>query len=226
MNNFPWEDNLLERKVESDLKDLLKTIVAFANSVKPGHTAVLLIGEKNDGTVVGVRSPDGIQKTVRKECEKIYPEILWRSMVYEKNGRQCVRVEIDYSGDTPHFGGPAWIRKGSESVKANDEAFQALINVRSDIVRELSKWLDKDVTVYGDHGTIPPEVNRRFSKNTTTVFSHRWPQDDTVATLISVNNFWITLKRKNNGQKQSESLAKLTLCWDDKRNQLKIIVAY
>ena len=76
MNQFPWEDNLLERKVESDLKDILKTLVAFANSVKPGHTATLLIGERNDGTVAGLTNPDNIQKTVRSECEKIYPAIL------------------------------------------------------------------------------------------------------------------------------------------------------
>jgi hypothetical protein len=31
----PWEDYLLERKVESDLKDLLKTLVVGANA--PGH---------------------------------------------------------------------------------------------------------------------------------------------------------------------------------------------
>jgi predicted HTH transcriptional regulator len=50
----PWEDYLLERKVESDLKDLLKTLVAFANSIKPGHIATILIGERDDGTVCGV----------------------------------------------------------------------------------------------------------------------------------------------------------------------------
>lgn len=47
----PWEDYLLERKVESDLKDLLKTLVAFANSVRPEYIATILIGERNDGTV-------------------------------------------------------------------------------------------------------------------------------------------------------------------------------
>ena len=58
----PWEDYLLERKVESDLKDLLKTLVAFANSVRPGHIATLLIGERDNGTVAGVTNPDNIQK--------------------------------------------------------------------------------------------------------------------------------------------------------------------
>jgi len=75
MNELPWEDSLLERKVESDLKDLLKTLVAFANSVRPDHVATILIGEKDDGSVQGVTNPDAIQKPVRKECEKIYPPI-------------------------------------------------------------------------------------------------------------------------------------------------------
>jgi predicted HTH transcriptional regulator len=55
VDEIPWEDCLLERKVENDLKDLLKTLVAFSNSVRPGHTATILIGEKDDGTVQGVR---------------------------------------------------------------------------------------------------------------------------------------------------------------------------
>ena len=117
MNELPWEDNLLERKVESDLKDILKTLVAFANSVRPGHIAVLLIGEKDDGIVAGVTNPDNIQKRVREEYDKIYPDILWRSTIYQKEGKHCVRVEIEYSGNTPHFGGPACIRKGSETIR-------------------------------------------------------------------------------------------------------------
>lgn len=60
MADHPWEDNLLERKTESDLNDLLKTLVAFANSVKPGHTAIILIGERDDGTIDGVTNPDNI----------------------------------------------------------------------------------------------------------------------------------------------------------------------
>ena len=68
MADFPWEDNLLERKLESDLKDLLKSLVAFANSVKPGHTAVILIGEDDSGTAQGVQNPDHIQNKIRMEC--------------------------------------------------------------------------------------------------------------------------------------------------------------
>ena len=70
VSDLLWEDGLLERKVESDLKDLLKTIVAFANSVRPGHTALILIGEKDDGSAQGLKSPDNIQKTVIKTAIK------------------------------------------------------------------------------------------------------------------------------------------------------------
>jgi predicted HTH transcriptional regulator len=113
MNELPWEDGLLERKLESDQKDFLKTFVAFANSVRPDHTAIVLIGERDDGSVQGVTDPDEMQKKVRRECERIFPDIVWRAAVYVKDSKPCVKVEIEYSGDTPHFGEAAWIRRGS-----------------------------------------------------------------------------------------------------------------
>src|SRR6185437_16233816 len=53
-SKVPWEDHLLERKTERDLKDIRRTAVAFANSVRLGHTAVILIGECDDGSVPGI----------------------------------------------------------------------------------------------------------------------------------------------------------------------------
>jgi len=212
MAEFPWEDNLLERKVESDLGDLLKTLVAFANSVRPGHTAVLLIGEKDDGAIQGVTNPDSIQKTIRKECEKIYPPILWRSSVYEKEGKPCVRVEIEYDGETPHFGGPAWVRRGSETIRATYEVFQRLIDLRSGIVCELAKWLDKEVTIHGDLATTP--INK----------IHRWHRVECVK-IVFVNNHWVTFEKEDR-KRISEPLSKLIISFDDKREQLKVIIVY
>jgi hypothetical protein len=200
------EDYLLERKTENDLKDLLKTMVAFANSVVPGHTAVILIGERNDGSAEGVSNADNIQKRVRQEADKIYPAIIWQSKVYERDGKQCVRVEIEHSGDTPHFGGPAWVRRGSETVKASDDEFQRLIDIRSSVVRELSKWLDATVTFV----TITIHWSgQRYSGS-----------DD--AHLRFVNSFFATFEYRN--QKYSYPLKDLMISWDDRRNILKIIV--
>jgi hypothetical protein len=216
MQELPWEDGLLERKVESDLRDLLKTLVAFSNSVRPGHTAIILIGEKDDGTVQGVTNPDNIQERVREECEKIYPDIIWRTQVYEKDGKHCVRVEIEYSGNTPHFGGPAWVRRGSVTVKASDEVFQQLIELRLDKVRELSKWVGMSVTVEGDGSNMPRDQLGRL-------YSSRWQEFEVAARLLQVNGFWITLET-NEGRHLSEPLDKLRLTFDNQKKQLKILV--
>ena len=219
---LPWEDSLLERKVESDLRDLLKTLVAFANSVRPGHTATILIGEKDDGTIAGVTNPDNIQKSVRKECEKIYPPILWRSQTYEKDGKPCVRVEVEYSGETPHFGGPAWVRKGSESIPASDEVFQRLIEFRLSMVRELAQWVDKEITVDGDAGSVEYEERKMRGHP-------RWPGQHS-ARLKFVNNFWATFEAFEGNLPQgttktvSEPLEKLMLSWDDRADRLNVLV--
>jgi hypothetical protein len=212
---FPWEDGLLERKVESDLKDLLKTIVAFANSVRPGHTAVILIGEREDGDVPGVTNPETIQQTVRRTCERVYPAVVWRSKVYEVNGRYCVRVEIEYSGETPHFGGKAWVRDGTSSVEASSEVFQRLIAIRLDIVRELGQWIKKGITIEGEKEFTGPTTGRKHPRWTGALD----------ATLESVNEFWITFRLANNGKPYSEPLKKLTLSYDHVADRLKVLIA-
>lgn len=185
-NDLPWEDGLLERKLESDQKDFLKTFVAFANSVRPGHIAAVLIGERDEGSVQGVSDPDEMQKKIRRECERIYPDIVWRSKVYEKDGKPCVRVEIEYSGDTPHFGEGAWIRRGSETVKASDLMFQRLIELRSSVVRELAKWVGERILIEGDHGSVSFEEKR--------IRGHpRWP-GTVEGEIKSVNEFWATFE--------------------------------
>lgn len=228
MNDLPWEDGLLERKVESDLKDLLKTLVAFANSVMPGHVATLLIGEKDDGIVAGVTNPDKIQMKVRETCENIYPDILWRTQVYEKEGKHCVRVEIEYSGTTPHFGSPAWVRRGSSTVKASDEIFQKLIELRTSKIRELMQWVGQTITVYDDMETVLLRSQIRANKQAATgrVSAYLFEPDhriETSALLRSVNQFWITLKDENE-RERSEPLEKVILSFDNAHNRLKILI--
>lgn len=225
MQELPWEDNLLERKTEGDLKDLLKTLVAFSNSVQPNHKAVLLIGEKDDGSIQGVKNPDNIQKKIRNECDKIYPSILWSSTVYEIENKSCIRVEIEYSGETPHFGGQSWIRKGSETIKASDEMFQKLIELRLHFIREISKWYNKEVTIHGDPATVPGPKIEGFIGNVERRFAHRWEWEEE-AKIIFINKYWITFEKKTNGEKISEPLNKLTLAYDNENDRLKIIVDY
>jgi len=217
VSDLPWEDGLLERKVESDLKDLLKTIVAFANSVRPGHTALILIGEKDDGSAQGVKSPDNIQKTVREYCNKVYPPILWRTAVYEKAGKHCVRVEIEYDGDTPHFGDAAWVRRGSSTEKASDEVFQKLIDLRLSKVEELAQWLGKEISVQGDTGAL---LDKRLGVQYEV--HPRLAMESKTGVLKIVNKFWASFEIGE--ARKSEPLEKLILTWDDINSRLKILV--
>ncbi len=45
--NEHHEDSFRECKVENDIRDVPKTLVAFANSLPSGETATLIIDEKD-----------------------------------------------------------------------------------------------------------------------------------------------------------------------------------
>jgi hypothetical protein len=148
---------------------------------------------------------------VREECDKIYPPIVWRSQVYEKEHKFCIRVEIEYVGETPHFGGAAWIRHGSESVKANDQIFQKLIEFRNSKVRYPTAWLGKPITfvdvivmVQGYPAEGPPVAMR--------------------ATLVFVSEFYLTVQLEDGPL--SVPLEDFKLSWDDENAWPKLIVRH
>jgi len=205
------EDSLVEKKLESDLGDLLKTLVAFANSVAPGDTAKILIGERDDGTVQGVKNEDNIQKSVKKEADKIYPEIFYKTSVYELEGKKCVSVSIQSNGLAPHFGGKAWVRRGSVTQQATEEVFQQLIDLRSDKVRELSRWRGRRVIV-------------SWSNKSHSILGPNW--DAFPCELVEVSRYFSTFKYLNPAKPlvESEPNSWLELSWDNKENCPRIYV--
>jgi hypothetical protein len=208
-DKIPWEDSLLERKTERDLKDIRRTAVAFANSVYPGHVATILIGECDDGLVPGITNADKMQRDVRAELEKIYPAIVFRQRPYEKDGKTCLRIEIEYSGDTPHFGDAAWVRKGNESVKASAEMFEKLISLRSAVTRELVLWVGKKVTLSwnaGSHASMGINWGRQECE------------------IVKVTEFFATFRRTDGGKERSEPLKWLDIAWDDAAQRLRVFV--
>jgi hypothetical protein len=221
------EDSLREKKVESDLKDLLKTMVAFANSVAPGDTAQIFIGEKDDCTVQGVTNTENIQSRVVKEAAKIYPEIYYRTEVYEREGKQCVRVDIKRNGLAPHFGGRAWLRKGSKTVEATDDLYQQMIDQRQSKISVLLRWLNKEITVEGTqqptNSTVSPGSLRMTQPE------QEWSVGIHQATLKLVNAHWVTFAVLRSEQvltraEKSEPIEKLLLSWDDEKQRLKVVV--
>ena len=87
----------------------------------------------------------------------------------------------------------------------------------------MSKWVGKIVTIVGDLGTAPGDIRENSLQQ---IFGHihRWPFDSDV-TLLDVNQFWLTVERKDGG-KHSEPLRKITLSFDHEAERLKIIVDY
>jgi hypothetical protein len=220
MTDLPWEDNLVERKVNPSMKDIIRTIVAFTNSVKPGQTAKFYIGERDDGTAEGVANPEKTQITVQEACDKIYPPITntCRSRVYEKDGKPCVCVEIVYDGDTPHFAGKAFVRRGSQTKEASDEVFQKLIELRLGKVRELEKWVGKEITICFETKTI---IEERFGVTGKKIKPLSLAPHTT--TLLEVNNFWVTILALTE-EPLSEPLENITLSWDNEEDRLMLLV--
>jgi hypothetical protein len=213
------EDSLKEKKVESDLKDLLKTLVAFANSVARNDTAKVFIGERDDGTVQGVTNTDNIQK-VKETADKIYPEIYYRTEAYQREGKQCVRVDIRHNGLAPHFGGPAWVRRGSETKEATEELYDQLVAFRSGKARELAQWQDKEITAVWP---IEPAKRTAISAGGHTHFLAL-----ETARLSFVGQHWVTfdvrIEKVSVWLPRSEPLDNVNLSWDDEKKRLKVLI--
>jgi hypothetical protein len=169
---------------------------------------VILVGEGNDGEVSGVENPDDFQRKVRRELEAIYPSIVWRQSVYEKDQKYCIKIEIEYSGDTPHFGDAAWVRRGSESVAASSEQLTILVGLRSGKFRTLSEWEGEAISL-SIHMIGGPTPN--------------WGRFEAI--LETVTQHYCTFKLTN-GQKRSEPVDWLTISWDHEQNRLRVFVDY
>jgi len=143
------EDHFTERKTGREgRREFRRQIVAFANSVPENRTAVLFLGVRNNGEICGVENCDKLQKTIREIYEnECYPAIQPLSRVLNEGDRNYIAVLISYSENRPHFGGQAWVRKGTETVVASEEVFQELIDSRTSKVGEILKWKNQTVRV-------------------------------------------------------------------------------
>jgi len=143
-----FEDQFVERKTASDSGDWLKTAVGFANSCPVGYPGLLLIGVRNDGTIEGSHiNLDNLQRTLNRELNKAYPPIYRYPKAVQHEGGEFLAVIVPGSGDRPHFSGPAYVRRGSETVISSDEQFKSLVAQRSSKAYELVRHIEQVVTI-------------------------------------------------------------------------------
>lgn len=146
------EGPYVERK-SANPKDseILQTVVAFANTVGDPDWAVLYLGVRDNGEIQGVpvEQVDGLQKRVRRVCEiEAYPPIRPARIEPIKLGNEMVvAVAITESKDKPHFAGPAYVRRGSESVNATEAQYNDLIASRHEVARVLLRWKQEAINL-------------------------------------------------------------------------------
>jgi hypothetical protein len=202
-----FEDHFVERKTANDKKDWLKTIVAFANSTPPNSTAVLFIGVTDAGTIETPQNDlDALQKTLAKELKKAYPRIDCTTRVIEQDGRQALAVMVPPSENKPHFAGPSFVRRMSETFEASEKEFNELIARRNSATAKILEYKGKQVTVMNSpKGRIHP-------------MESLWPGNTTV---YDCDQFYVTLAIGTQPQdRQSFPLSQVDILFDHQVNRL------
>jgi hypothetical protein len=147
------EDSFVERKPEGG--DFKRTIVAFANSVPAEREAILYVGVGDKGEIFGIKNPDSLQKKIRKIClDECYPPIHFTTEILRIDDKPILAVIIPPSSNKPHFSGPAFIRRGNESVSASLDLFNDLITSRNSKCYEILRYKNQIVTIVTQKGKL------------------------------------------------------------------------
>jgi hypothetical protein len=206
LKNF--EDHFVERKTSGDDKhDWVKTIVAFANSAPISFPCILYIGVRDNGEVEQKQvNLDTIQKTLNKEMKFIYPRIAYIPKILNVDGKQCLAVIVPGSSERPHFSGPAYIRKGSESIEASDEQFTRLIVERNLAAYQILQWKGQIISFY----MTTRQGDQRYTGSASTV--------------VDCNQFYVTLQIQQ--ERLSFALREVDISFDHRNNRPALGVHY
>lgn len=142
------EGSRVEFKTTAHRDDVKQAVVAFANTIREPDHGVLFIGVKADATIVGVPNPDEVQKKIRIWIGECYPLIEgWEIKNLVVKDRVVLAVIVPESRTSPHFTGPAYVRKGSENVKASAVMYEQLMVDHVSAARHLRPWVGKEIRV-------------------------------------------------------------------------------
>ncbi len=145
------EDGFIERKSQGiKPQDIRKAVTAFANSLPEGQQGIIFIGIGDKGAVEGCENPDAVQKRVREAADECYPPITPQCVALKVDGKDIVAIVVSASKDRPHFAGPAYVRQGSESVKASKRLFDEMVDARHSRVQAVLRMREVPaITVIG-----------------------------------------------------------------------------
>lgn len=214
---FDYEDGLTERKSSGAFNDVIRTVVAFANSVPENRTGVLFVGVNNKGEVIGVENPDKLQKTIRNICEnECYPPIWANILALNFDEKAVIAVEVPYSPRKPYFAGQAYIRRGSETINTSEDMFKELILHHLDKCRYLLKHKDSVWTVEA--------IGKKLGDSHRLSDSSYRESDD--CKIEEITPHFVRFIIISSGRYITEELDFINISWDEKRSRPKVIVRY
>ncbi len=111
------EHQLLDFKFEiSDTRKIARSLVAFANT----DGGRLLVGVKDNGVIVGVRSAEEAYMVETAAHLYTKPEVCFTTQNYKVDGKSVVEVIVEPSAQKPHYV-PEKENKKTAYVRVNDE---------------------------------------------------------------------------------------------------------
>lgn len=213
------EDNYTERKPDGVRpEEIRQTVCAFSNSLTGGVTAVLYIGiHDKTGAVLGVDNSDTLQRRVREAIDRCYPQITNYAMrVLDVEGKAVVAVTVGSSDNRPHFTGPAFVRRGSESVAASERLFQEMVASRN----------SKTARILGMRGSVISFQSIGHRIGDTTVITDRTYREGGECTVDDCDVHLVHLTLIDSGRHVTEPLEHIQIQYDAKRQRDMLVIKY
>ena len=208
------EDHFVERKSQGvGSADIRKTLSAFANSVPDGREAALFIGVADGGEVLGCDNTDIVQRRVRDALQECYPPIVYVSEVLTLDGKDVVAVRVLASPDRPHFTGLAFVRVGSESVRASPQLFDEMVAARNSKVHAILRLRGTLITAFG--------VGHRLGHIERIEGAYR---ESAECEVIACDAHQVTLQRTTDNWRFYEAVNRVELSTDGKMKRAALIV--
>lgn len=213
------EDNYTERKPDGvKPEEIRQTVCAFSNSLTAGATAVLYIGiHDKTGAVLGVDNSDMVQKRVREAIDRCYPSITNYAMrVLDVGGKTVVAVKVGASDNRPHFTGPAFIRRGSESVTASEQIFQKMVASRN----------SKTARILRMRGGVISFQSIGHRIGDTKVITDKAYREGGECVVEDCDAHLVYLSLTSSGRRVTEPLEHVEIQYDGERNRDMLVIRY
>ncbi len=177
------ESDSVELK-ESYVDDIWKEIIAFANT----NGGTLYVGVRDNGEVLGLINPDQTSLKISNSCrDAIKPDITMflSYKVLEIDSKNVLEVQIHRGTSRPYYLGAkglkptgVYVRQGSSSAPASDEAIRRMIKETDGDEFETMRSMNQDLTFV--------EVRNAFSERG---IEFKEPQMMTLGLINSENLF-------------------------------------